>query len=101
MRRDDEGRSDDDLVDRTAGPSSDGLNSTNEEAPPIRLLVRVGDNLPRVTPSGYTVAIPHVHALWPVAVGVIHGGSTHHPDEGHVGTCDPAPLRSQFLDVPR
>ncbi|SFP85465.1 hypothetical protein SAMN05660464_4465 [Geodermatophilus dictyosporus] len=83
MRRDDEGRSDDEPVGQTANPSSDGLNSTNNEAPPIQLLVRVGDNLPRVTPPGYAVATDLLAEL----LDGIDRPHAFAPPDRHTGLC--------------
>ncbi|WP_409332605.1 hypothetical protein [Trujillonella humicola] len=57
MRGDDEGRADDERVDQAANPPQDVSGRTNNDAPSIQMLVRVGDNLPPVLPTDYTVAV--------------------------------------------
>lgn len=88
MPRDDEGRLDegrleDELVDQAADPSSDGLTATETQAPPIQLLMRMGDHLPRATPPGYTVATDLLAEL-------LDGVETPHafvPPIRHTGLC--------------
>lgn len=83
MPRDDEGRSDDELVDQAADPSGDGAAAPNNEAPPIQLLVRAVHDLPPLTPPGYRVATDLLAEL-------LDGIDTPHafvPPDRHTGLC--------------